>query len=165
MAKTILFVIVIFHIIRHQYLLYKSYLLKSLLYTVSKGDQYNLSALYVVVQLFSGARLVWCCVPCQLAHTGRRRRTVHARLNGVYCYKGAAKNILPYRLTVGKPHTLKKERLYMHIYRLSLQPFPLENVGFPCDSYSPFPLILQKKLCTCVNPCKHLQCKSVSGFS
>ena len=36
-------------------------------------------------------------------------------------------------------------------------------MGSLCDSYSLFPLILQKKLCTPVNPCKHLQ--SISTFS
>ena len=42
----------------------------------------------------------------------------------------------------------------------------VENLNEGCDSYykghaySPFPLILQKKLCTCLNTCKHLQCKS-----
>jgi hypothetical protein len=100
----------------------------SLYITVSKGDQYNLSDPCVVVHLLSGACLVRCCVPCQLARTARRRRAVCARLNEVYCYKGAAKNILPYGFTVLYIHI---PHIYLGLY-FEFGPQRIMDVTFVC---------------------------------
>ena len=86
------------------------------------------------------------------------------------------------RLT-GRPHILYVVEKPCNVYKLYRNPYDnymislqsviitgflynmynIQNMGSPCESYSPFPLILQKKLCIPVNVCKYLQ--STSTFS